>query len=351
MIKESEFVRLAAEILPTHSPSGNEEEIDRLLLQWFGESCDECWQDNFGNVIGLIRGKSADDPLKILAHKDEIGYAVKRIQEDGLIRVDSCGSIFPWKHGEMPVDILGRNREIKGVLSMGALHTSPGGHPVREFLEKRPVLLSDTYVRTTLSREELLREGIHPGTRITVAREFKAPIRIGSAIAGYGLDNKLAIIIMHMVASELRQRPEPPERNIYFIATSMEEVGSHGAVFAARALPGNVSVALEIGPVAEEYDVKLNDQPVIWYGPGGQYSKRRSDAVLDLAQELGFGAQPAYIWGAGSDSAKILQMGLAAEALCLAFPCDNTHGYEIADVKGCLNTATLLREAILRSIL
>jgi len=345
------LITLAKEILITHSPSGDETEIDPLLERWFQGAAHEVTKDVFGNVIAVQRGKTRDNPLKIIAHKDEIAYVVKKIEADGKIRVANCGSIFPWKLGELPVDILARKGLVKGVLSMGSLHTSPGGHPVREFLEKRPVLLKDVYVNTMLSKAELEALGVYPGIRICLAREIKSPICFGDAIAGYHLDDKLGIAVMQCTMEMLHEPQKPLERDVYFIASSMEETGSQGAVFAARNIPGGCTVGLEIGPVAEEYDIHLNEKPIVWTGPGSTFHKGKTDALIDLAHEMGFGVQPACYWGAGSDPAKVHAAGLASEALCLAFPCENTHGYEMASVPGCLNTARLLAEAITRNLL
>ncbi len=351
MIKHR-LTQLLDQILVTHSPPGDEGEIDQLLLEWFQKPCDNVYRDDFGNIIGVQRGKTRENPLKIIAHKDEIAFVVKKIEVNGTIKLATCGSIFPWKIGEVPVDILGRKQIIKGILSMGSLHTSPGGHPVREFLEKRTVLINDVYLTTLLTAEQLRNEGVYPGTRVVIAREFKRPLYFGDdGVAGYHLDDKLAIAIMQCAMEDLREANTILERDVFYIASSMEETGSQGAIFAARNIPGLCTVGLEIGPVAEEYGIQLNEKPVLWCGPGSSYHKARTDALIDLAEELGFGAQPACLWGAGSDSAKIHSAGLAAESICLAFPCDNTHGYEVATLSGCMNTGILLVEAIRRNLI
>jgi len=350
MKNKSRLIELLDELLVTHSPPGVEDEIDVVLKKWFKPYCNKVYQDDFGNIIGMLKGKSNENPLRIMAHKDEIALAVKKVMPNGHLTVDMCGCFYPWKMGECPVDILGRDEIVKGVLSIGSLHTSPD-NKVREFIDKRALTLNDVYVNTTLSKEELAKKGVYPGSRIVLAREFKKPIIVNKAICGYNLDDKLAIVVMQMAMEELHKTNFKPEHDVYFIATSMEEVGSQGAAFASRQLPGHKTIALEIGPVAEEYDVKLNNQPVIWYGPHGVYNKKSSDALLYLAQDLGFGAQPAYIWGAGSDASETLLLGLCSAAVCLAFPCDNTHGYEVADIQGVLNTVKLLSESLVRNII
>ncbi len=350
MKDRNRLFELLEEILVTHSPPGVEDEIDAVLLKWFKPYCDKVYQDEFGNVIGVMYGKKHDNPLRIMAHKDEIALAVKRVLDNGHIMVDMAGAFYPWKMGECPVDIIGRKEIVKGVLSIGSLHTSPT-NIIREFIDKKPLTINDVYVNTTLTKKELDEKGVYPGARIVVAREFKKPIIVNNSVCGYNQDDKTAVTIMQMVMEELKRKKYTPAQDIYFVGTSMEEVGSQGAAFASRNLPGSRTVALEIGPVAEEYDIKLNHQPVIWYGPSGVYNKKVSDAFFDLAANLGFGAQPAYIWGAGSDASQTLLFGYCSMAVCIAFPCDNTHGYEMADIRGILNTKDLLVEAIIQNII
>ncbi|MBI4023419.1 MAG: M20/M25/M40 family metallo-hydrolase [Verrucomicrobia bacterium] len=308
------------------------------------------WRDEAGNVIGLVKGKQTGNPLRLMAHKDEIAYVVKRIDADGKIRLDEVGSLPPWKLGETPVDILTRNGLVKGVFSIGSLHISEETQRIRGLLKDKPLLLKDTWVNTGLTKERLEKLGVYPGVRVVVAREMKNPLIVNDCVCGYNLDDKGGVAILLMVMEKLRQKKMQINRDIYFVATSMEEVGTIGAPFAAGKLPGTTTVALEAGPVAEEYGSKLDERPIIWYGPNAVYEKKGSDALLDLARKLRFGAQPIYYWGAGTDAASSKIYGLSGRALCLSFPCENTHGYEMAHIEGMLNTATLTLEAISKDV-
>ena len=65
------------------------------------------------------RGASPGPLRAVLAHKDEIGAMVKRVEERGRLRVGKLGGSFPWVWGEGPVDVLGRHATVPGVLSFG----------------------------------------------------------------------------------------------------------------------------------------------------------------------------------------------------------------------------------------
>ncbi|MFO8079748.1 MAG: hypothetical protein R6V07_05515, partial [Armatimonadota bacterium] len=44
------------EFLMTHSPSGQEGEMDEAVRPWLERFCDEVWMDARGNLIGKMRG-------------------------------------------------------------------------------------------------------------------------------------------------------------------------------------------------------------------------------------------------------------------------------------------------------
>ena len=334
-------------LLRSHSPPGEEDEIDSIITELLQPNCDDLYQDRAGNIVGLVKGSSSDNPVRIMAHKDEIALAVKKIEDNGRIRVDMLGALFPWKVGEIPVEILAGSGIVKGVLSIGSLHTSSEGSPqIRDLIDKKPLKLSDTHITTHLTKTQLTERGVYPGTRAVIARQMKAPFLFNDCVSGYMLDNKGAVALMAMMAEHAKKQQAALDQDMYFVATTMEEVGAHGAVYAAHNLPGDLTIALEIGPVAEEYGAELNDSPVVWYGPSGVYDKKLSDAVLEVAHRTGIPVQPIYYWGPNTDASRSRDYGMTAKALCIAFPCDNTHGYEVATIGGLVNTYRLLTEMI-----
>src|SRR5262249_31704224 len=83
----------------TYGPSGHEkpvqEKIKELLPEWARKKVET---DTAGNlVLRLGSGKrDAKSPsVAIVAHMDEIGYEVKKIEDDGRLRVDSIGGGYP----------------------------------------------------------------------------------------------------------------------------------------------------------------------------------------------------------------------------------------------------------------
>ena len=61
--------QLLDEVLVTHAPPGQEEEMVAVVRPHLERYCDEVWQDAHLNLIGCIRGDSDEDAVILAAHK------------------------------------------------------------------------------------------------------------------------------------------------------------------------------------------------------------------------------------------------------------------------------------------
>jgi putative aminopeptidase FrvX len=156
------LLTIITELVLHHSPSGVEEEIDRLLLNRFAALGVESWQDKAGNIIAKIPGLNSQGAIAITGHKDEIGAIVKSIDRSGCLQVRKLGGSFPWVYGEGVVDILGERETISGILSFGSRHVSHES-PQKVQQDNAPLQWEDAWVVTKLSLEELETVGVRPG--------------------------------------------------------------------------------------------------------------------------------------------------------------------------------------------
>ena len=120
-----------------HSPSGVEAEIDDHLMAALAAH-GMPRQDAAGNIVLAVAGRGEPGKVALLAHKDEIGGLVKRVEENGRLVAQTLGDAHPWIWGEGPVEILGRHRNVLGVMSFGSRHVSDES-PQRKQLDDTPV--------------------------------------------------------------------------------------------------------------------------------------------------------------------------------------------------------------------
>lgn len=342
LMQRAELLASIERLIMAHSPSGAEQEVDRIVLEAFRSRAEEVYQDGSGNIVGVVRGERKGPGVAVTGHKDEIGMIVKRVEADGRLRVRNIGGAYPWAIGEGPVDLIGEREVVTGILSVGTKHVSAESS-ASALKQDRALTWDLVWVETKLSPEALAERGVGIGTKAVVGRHRKRPIIIGDYVCGYALDCKAAVAIMLSAMDRLSSAK--PLRDVYFIASAEEEVGCVGATYRIGELPVDTAIALEVGPVAAEYQTQNTGDPILLYQDGtGIYSEVINRRIEALARDLGFGVQRACVTSFGSDASVARKAGRVAQAVCLCYPTENTHGYEISCITGIENTTKLLVE-------
>lgn len=347
---EQRFFDAIAELVMLHSPSGVESEINRYLLARLRALKVEHWQDEADNVVvHIARKKSAGEndetppsALVITAHKDEIGGIVKRVDQHGRLSVRPLGGAYPWVYGEGVVDLLGDRTTISGVLSFGSRHVSHES-PQKMQQQGKAVDWAEAWVETKLSAQELEAAGIRPGTRMVVGKHRKQPFRLGDHIASYTLDNKASLAILLALAEQVKAPPV----EVYLVASAKEEVGAIGALYFTQRNSFDRLIALEICPLSEEYPLTDGPSPALFSQDSyGLYDEGLNQEIMAAAASVNIALQVAAISGFGSDASIAMKFGHVAKGACLAFPTENTHGYEIAHLGAIRNCYEVLKALI-----
>ncbi|HLO88705.1 MAG TPA: M20/M25/M40 family metallo-hydrolase [Nostocaceae cyanobacterium] len=334
-----QLFNIIQELVLHHSPSGAEGEINQFLLQRFAAVGVEVWSDRADNIIAKIPGKSDQGAIAITAHKDEIGGIVKSIGENGRVEVRKLGGAFPWVYGEGVVDLLGDKETISGILSFGSRHVSHES-PQKVQQEDTAVKWENAWIETKLTTEELASAGVRPGTKMVIGKHRKRPIKLKDYIASYTLDNKASVAILLALAENVKNPPV----DIYLVASAKEEVGAVGALYFTQKQHLDALIALEICPLSSEYPIEDGEKPVLLSQDGyGIYDETLNGQIRQVAENLDISIQLATISGFGSDASIAMKFGHVPRAACLAFPTQNTHGYEIAHLGAIANCILLLK--------
>ncbi|UOK36118.1 M28 family peptidase [Pseudomonas palleroniana] len=324
---------LLTRLLRARGPGGQEDEVRAICLESLQPLCDEAWVDAAGNVIGLIKGAQGDGErgraVKVMAHMDEIAMVVKRVEADGTLRVTALGGANPINFGVCPVDILGDTHSLPGVLSYGSMHATNNTSQGADVLAG-DVHWNDVHVITRCSAEALRAQGIRPGSRVVLSRHWREPFRVGDAIAAHFLDDRAPIAAVLHAAQRLQTRRQAVSRDIYLVFTTLEEECNAGAMYAAATLPGDTTLAVEVGPVMQEYGTRLGVDPIINTGDQkGYYTRAVVTGLAAAAERCGYSPQYALLVDFASDASAVMSNGTSAKAGCVAIPTENTHGYEL----------------------
>jgi putative aminopeptidase FrvX len=341
-IDRARFLKTLDELILAHAPSGQESEVDGLVTTLFAAAGGSPQLDRVGGIILHIPGRGEAPPVAVSAHKDEIALIVKRVEKQGRLRVQPVGGLHPWAVGESPVEILTEGDSVPGVLSIGSKHVSKES-PAGALKDGAALTWEQMWVETMLDEDALRAAGVRVGRRVVLARPRKSTWLLGNGqyVCGYNLDCRGGLAILAETARQLTERP--PAGDVYLVASSEEEVGAHGVQFSVNQLPVDTLVAVDVAPVAEEYQVRNSGDPVLLSKDRvGVYHQATVDHMVRLTEQFDFGAQLAVVTSYGSDASIAHASGAIARAVLLGYPGDNTHGFEICHIDGLLNTARLL---------
>ncbi|KWX68473.1 M42 family metallopeptidase [Mycobacterium sp. NAZ190054] len=338
------FRDLLQELLATYGPCGQEDAVRDVCRRELAPLVDDSWVDPAGNLVGVIRGGDGP-PVRAMAHMDELSMLVKRIDEDGTLHLTPLGTMYPANFGLGPVALLGEHETLCGVLALGSEHTTqetPRIWQTKPDQGDKALDWPDVYVFTGLHRTQLREAGVSPGTRVCVHQSKRTLIDIAGHLGCYFLDDRAAVTALLCAVRELRAG-RAPAGDVYVVFTTNEELGGLGGSYASRTLPGDLTLAIEVGPAEPEYGTTLDGGPIVAYSDAEcVYDKAVADRLVGAAEELGLAPQPAVLGAFESDASHAKAGGLSAQAGLVCLPTLSTHGYEVIAGDAIPATATLL---------
>jgi putative aminopeptidase FrvX len=229
------------------------------------------------------------------------------------------------------------------VLAIGSLHVTKETAMLTQRSEGE-LDWADMFITTRLDNEQLAERGVRAGSRVVVGPYARRLFTFEDCVAGHFMDDRALLVAGFETMRTLADEKATLRNDVYFVCTVKEEINNAGAHYAAQRLPGEDLIALEVGPVAAEYDTRLCEDPIIPYGDmKGFYSKDLADALKRAAEAEGFRPQLALFENFASDASAVLSMGNTGRAAALCIATQNTHGIEIIhrnSINSCARTLT-----------
>lgn len=361
--------RLLQELQWTYGPCGQEDEVRAVIARELRPVVDDMWTDDAGNLIGYVAadasGNNAGAPdhrhrteaipgtaTRVMAHMDELSMIVKRVESDGTLHMTQLGTMYPGNFGLGPVAVLGDNETLTAVLALGSEHTtqeSPRIWETKPDKGDRALDWHHVYVFTGRSPDELAAAGVHAGTRVCIERSKRSVVEIGDYVGAYFLDDRAAVTALLAAARVLRECDQRPADDVYLVFTTNEEIGGVGGTYASATLPGDLTLALEVGPTEVEYNTTVSGGPIIGYSDAlCVYDKDVADRLLKIATDRGLSPQPAALGAFESDASHAKASGLTARAGLLCLPTLSTHGYEVIPRRAIDDIAAIIVDFVLQ---
>lgn len=216
--------------------ASNEGEVRKVLLDELKDYSDNIVCDGLGSIIFSKESSDKDPKIMICAHMDEVGFIVRSISKDGMIHLMTVGGVKPLAQHLQRVRI-----------------TTEDG-------KKIPAIINGTYkdeVTENLyadigayTEEEVYNLGIQVGDMVTYATEFEE-FDLPNRLVGKAFDDRLGCFVIGEVLKNLEGKNL--SSNIYFTATSSEEVGIRGAKTAAQLINPDVVFVIDVACHRNEF--------------------------------------------------------------------------------------------------
>ena len=324
----TEFLK---KLMLTHGVTSDEGRVTKIIENEIRPYVDEISYDALGNLIALKKSKSADaKKMMLCAHADEIGFITMFIQDDGLIRIAPVGGIDFVAYSYCTVI---SSKGVKGVIA-----PEEGTKPEELKADK-------FFIDIGAKSKKEAEKKVALGDMFTVIPHMTK--LSGSRYCGRPFDNRAGCAVMVEIAKGLRDCVN----DVYFVFSSMEEVGLRGAKAATYNVNPDYGIAFDVTDVG---DVPGCKPMAVKLGDGAAIKIKDSSVLCDiklvsylteLAKEHKIKHQFEILRAGGTDTAVMQTEAGGARVGCISIPTRYIHTQnetiDMKDMAECVKLGTL----------
>lgn len=260
-------LELLKKLTELNGVSGDEDEVRDFIISQISGYADSITVDNLGSIIAFKKGRRTP-PEKILyeAHMDETGYYVKKIEDDGFIRVDSIGvplNVTPGKTVKIKSSVGDKTSYVPGVFGSLPVHLSSDRDKVPD--------MKGMYIDIGAKDKGSAEGKVRIGDRVCFDSEFGT---FGRFIKGKAFDDRAGCyVLIKLIRTDL-------EYDSYFAFSVQEEVGCRGAKAVGHHVNPDIAFILE-GTTAADIGAVEDSGKVCLVGEGVALSFMDRASIYD----------------------------------------------------------------------
>lgn len=317
--------------------SGYEDlEISEIVKKYFSEFSEDIIQDTMGNIISIKKGSGSGKKILLMAHMDEIGLIVSKIDDDGRLRFSTLGGFDPRTLMYQDVKIHSQNGKVDGIIVPNKYSDNDG----------KAILIPDLRIDTGIKYDEL-KCLVEIGDPITIDRKV-VELKNGF-LAGKTFDDRACIGSLLVVGEELKKYKH--DLDVVFVASVEEEVGTRGAATGAYGVNPDLAIAIDVTfgrtqELSEEDSVEMNKGAGFTLGGNIHHGMRK--ALMEIADEYNLPYQIEITPGpTGTDARSIQITRQGIPTILLSVPLRYMHtSTEIISEKDVISTGKLIARFI-----
>lgn len=303
------------------SPSGYEMNITSFLKCYLSRYDNIIiTEDCIGNIIVEKKG-DCNTNVMLVAHCDEIGFAVKYIDESGYIHFSPLGGIDPSIVRGRDVVIKHQEHTVCGVIGARPLSLSKNN-------KSKDIDISDLWIDIgACSKTEAL-NAVSIGDPITFKLHFNE--LSNNIFSSKSIDNRVGVAILISLIDRLHNADT--KTNLFFVFSVQEEVGLRGVITAGYNIHPNIGIAIDVTH-ATDYptinknafgEIKIGGGPSIPVGPN--FCSLVQNKLRDIAAQNNIAYQVESISGfSGTDVAELQLLRGGCKSGLLSIPCRYMH--------------------------
>jgi putative aminopeptidase len=333
--------------------SGYEGRVRKYLKSALSELSLNTKTDRMGNLIATLEGDKGAPSVMLFTHMDQLGFIVRKIEANGLIRVERLGGVPERALPSQAVLLcIGEGRDVVGLIANKSHHaTSPE--------EKYKVVpYMDLYIDAGFeSAEAALAAGVNIGTPVVYRPQ--ASELSNNRIAGTSVDDRAGCAVIVEVARAMKQVKQRP--TVHFVFSVQEEFNLRGAVTAAQVLHPDIAIQLDLLLATDTPDMVYRGDVVLGNGPAMSLYSFHGRGTLngtiphpalvklfdDSARALSINLQRSAHTGALTDSSYVQLVGGGVASIDVGFPMRYSHSsQELCDLNDLEQLSHLLIKAI-----
>jgi len=215
--------------------------------------------DRLGNLIASLPGNPDAPAVMLFAHMDQLGFVVRKIEADGLIRVERLGGVSARALAAQAVILCTPLGDIAGIIQNKAHHATPPDDKYRVL--PVPDLRIDTGHG---SKAAVMAAGVAIGTPVVLRPQVV--VLAGDRLAGTAVDDRAGCAVLIEVAHALvAGRPGP---TLHLVWSVQEEFNLRGAVVAAQTLSPDIAIQIDLMLATDTPDMADRGEMALGGGPG-----------------------------------------------------------------------------------
>ncbi len=311
------------------APSGNEEELCRVIFKEAENYADEIYKDALGNLI--VHKKGSGKKVMFAAHTDEIGVIVTHIDDNGFLRFAALGGV------DAHFALYQRVQFPNGVAGVVGYEET--------LKEMKDLALSKLYIDIGAASKKDAEDRVRIGDAACFCGAY---FEQNGKVVSKALDNRAGVFVLLAALKTVGNT----ENDLYFVFTAQEELGLRGARAAAFDIAPDFAVAVDVTdtgdtPECNPMAVKLGGGPAIKVMDSSILtSKAVRETLVSCAKEHNIPYQLEVLVSGGTDAGAIHQTGAGVRTGAVSIPTRYIHSVcEMADINDITNAVKLIAHA------